>query len=158
MPDAARARPSTCYRHEHKKNIREVAIIIQIGLFERNIRRWIQPLHMLRTEKTISPISFRIEWDMIVIRQFSISIFWTKWNSIWLRKSKGKLSPRSCPIQYERKRKYSFFSVGPPNEGLPKTARTSQHYGIEGFQGGRICNYFPSGYAARRIFDSMHYL
>ena len=26
-------------------------------------------------------------------------------------KSKGKLSPRSYPIQFERKRKYSFFSV-----------------------------------------------
>ena len=34
-----------------------------------------------------------------------------KWNSIWFKKSKGKLSPRSYPIQCERKWKYSFLSV-----------------------------------------------
>ena len=34
-----------------------------------------------------------------------------KCNSIWLRKSKGKLSSRSYPIQFERKWKYSFLSV-----------------------------------------------
>ena len=34
-----------------------------------------------------------------------------KWNSIWFRKSKGKLSPRSYPIQCESKWKYSFLSA-----------------------------------------------
>ena len=34
-----------------------------------------------------------------------------KWNSIWLRKSKGKLSPRSYPIQFEWKWNTSFLSV-----------------------------------------------
>ena len=34
-------------------------------------------------------------------------------------KSKGKLSPRSYPIQCERKCKYSFFSVGDGNLFLP---------------------------------------
>ena len=42
-------------------------------------------------------ISFHIEWDMIVVTVF-LSIFWTKWNFIWFKKSKGKLSPRSYPI------------------------------------------------------------
>ena len=54
-------------------------------------------------------ISFQIELDMIV-REFSFW-FWTKWKSIWFRKSKRKLSPRSYPIQCERKWKYSFLSV-----------------------------------------------
>ena len=47
---------------------------------------------------------------MIVVIVF-LSIFWTKWNSIWFRKSNGKLSPRSYPIQFERNWKYSFVSV-----------------------------------------------
>ena len=42
---------------------------------------------------------------------FFLFRFWTKWNSIWFRKSKGNLSPRSYPIQCERKWKYSFVSV-----------------------------------------------
>ena len=73
-------------------------------------------------------------------------------------KSKGKLSPLSYPIQYERK--YSFLSViwqpdrknvtdqtyscprdwrlsasGGPIEGPPETPRTSQHYHIEEIKG-----------------------
>ena len=32
-------------------------------------------------------------------------------------KSKGKLSPQSCPIQCERKWKYSFLSVNGTNSG-----------------------------------------
>ena len=55
-------------------------------------------------------ISFHIEWNMIAWWQFSFQ-FLTKWNSIWFRKSKEKLSPRSYPIQCERKLKYSFLSV-----------------------------------------------
>ena len=83
------------------------------------------------------------------------SDFEHKWYSIWFRKSKGKLSPRSYPIQCERKWKYSFLSVkrlsdrknvtdkliavrepgvsrhqGGPIEGPPETTRTSQHYRI----------------------------
>ena len=71
-------------------------------------------------------------------------------------KSKGILSPRSYPIQYERKWKYSFLSVDRKNvtdrliavretgvsrhqggqiEGPPETTRTSQHYRIEGIKG-----------------------
>ena len=71
-------------------------------------------------------------------------------------KPKGKLSPRSYPIQCERKWKYSFLSVerlpdrktvtdrliavretcvcrhqGGPIEGPPETPRTSQHYHIK---------------------------
>ena len=34
-----------------------------------------------------------------------------KWNSIWFRKCTGKQSPRSYPIECERKWKYSFVSV-----------------------------------------------
>ena len=41
-----------------------------------------------------------------------LSIFWTKSNSIWFRKSKGKLSPRSYRIQCERKWNTSFVSAG----------------------------------------------
>ena len=35
-----------------------------------------------------------------------------KWNSIWFRKPKGKLLPRSHPVRFERKWKYSFLSPG----------------------------------------------
>ena len=45
--------------------------------------------------------------------QFSFR-FWTKWNNICFRKSNGKLSPRSYPIQFERKWKYSFLGVEIP--------------------------------------------
>ena len=45
--------------------------------------------------------------------QFSFR-FWTKWNSVWFRKSEGKLSPRSYPIQYERKWNTSFLSALQP--------------------------------------------
>ena len=58
-------------------------------------------------------------------------------------KSKGKLSPRSYPIQFERKLKYSFisvrrsrltsFSITVPSYEFPDTAGTSRHYGITGF-------------------------
>ena len=68
-------------------------------------------------------------------------------------KSKGKLSPRSDPIQFERKYNTCFLKVdrktptdrliavretgvsrhqGGPSEGPPETPRTSQHYHIEG--------------------------
>ena len=71
-------------------------------------------------------------------------------------KSKGKLSPRSYPIQFERKWNTSFLSVdrktatdrliavretsvsrhhAGPIEGHPETLRTSQHYHIEGIKG-----------------------
>ena len=62
----------------------------------------------LYTEKTIFPFPFTLNgtWSWW---QFSFR-FWIKWKSIWL-KSKGKLSPRSCPIQCERNLKYSFLSV-----------------------------------------------
>ena len=71
-------------------------------------------------------------------------------------KSKGKLSPRSYPIQCERKWKYSFLSVErqphrktvtdrliavrgtgvsrhqrDPIKGTPETPRSSQHYYIK---------------------------
>ena len=67
-----------------------------------------------------------------------------------------KQSPRSYPIQCERKWKYSFLSVdrktttdrliavretgvsrhqGGPIEHPPETPRTSQHYQIEGIKG-----------------------
>ena len=61
------------------------------------------------TGKTIFPFPFTLNgiWSWW---QFSFQ-FWTKWNSVWFRKSKGKLSPWSCPIQCERKWKYSFVSV-----------------------------------------------
>ena len=60
------------------------------------------------TEKTIFTFLFILNgiWSWW---QFSFQ-FLTKWNSIWF-KSKGKLSPRSYHIQYERKWKYSFLSV-----------------------------------------------
>ena len=60
------------------------------------------------TEKTKFPFPFTLNgiWSWW---QFSFR-FWTKWNSIWCR-IEGKLSPRSYPIQFERKRKYSFLSV-----------------------------------------------
>ena len=71
-------------------------------------------------------------------------------------KSIGKLSPRSYPIQFERKWKYSFLSVdrktatnrliavretgvsrhqGGSVGGPPENPRTSQHYRIEGIKG-----------------------
>jgi len=61
------------------------------------------------TEKTIFPFPFTLHmiWSWW---QFSFR-FWTKLNSIWFRKSKGKQSPRSYPIQCERNWKYSFLSV-----------------------------------------------
>ena len=45
-----------------------------------------------------------------VVKVF-LSILNTKWNSIWFRKSKENLSPRSYPIQFERKRNTSFLSA-----------------------------------------------
>ena len=45
---------------------------------------------------------------MIVVTVL-LSILLTKLKTIWFRKLKEKLSPRSYPIQCERK--YSFFSV-----------------------------------------------
>ena len=53
--------------------------------------------------------SFHIEWDMIVVTVFFLR-FWTK-KTPFGSKSKGKLLPRSYPIQCERKWKYSFLSV-----------------------------------------------
>ena len=71
-------------------------------------------------------------------------------------KSKGNLSPRSYPIQCERKWKYSFLSVLPkttairlaavretsvsrhhedPIEGPSENPYTSLYYSIEGFKG-----------------------
>ena len=89
------------------------------------------------TEKTIFPFSFTLNgiWSW---RQFTFR-FWTKWISIWFkierfsnlsksfvqnrkiqnRKLKGKLSPRSYPVQCERKW-IQFFQcittllLGPP--------------------------------------------
>ena len=55
--------------------------------------------------------SFQIEWDMIVVTVFLSILNTNKWNSLWFRKSKGKLSPRSYTIQFQRKLKYSFVSV-----------------------------------------------
>ena len=70
-----------------------------------------------------------------------------------VQKLKGKLSPRSYPIQFERKWKYSFLSVdrkndcktgifwyhGGPIEGpLKTTLGQSQHYRIEGLKGSLI--------------------
>ena len=60
-------------------------------------------------EKTIFPIPLILNgiWSWW---QFSFR-FWTKWNSIWFRNSKINLSPRSYPIQCERKWKYSLLSA-----------------------------------------------
>jgi len=62
----------------------------------------------LYTEKTRFAFPFKLNgiWSW---GQFSFR-FWTKWISIWFRKSKGKLSPRWYPIQFERKCKSSFLS------------------------------------------------
>ena len=65
-------------------------------------------------------ISFHIEWDIIVVTRFPFDF---EPNGIpFGSKSKGKLSPRSCPIQCERIWKYSFLSVQirffKPNKGL----------------------------------------
>ena len=61
------------------------------------------------TDKTILPFPFTLIgiWSWW---QFSFQ-FWTKWNSIWFRQSKGKLSPRSDSIQLERKSNTSFLSA-----------------------------------------------
>ena len=53
--------------------------------------------------------SFHIECDMIVVIVF-LSIL-NQMEFYLCSKSKGKLSPRSYPIQCERKWKYSFLSV-----------------------------------------------
>ena len=54
-------------------------------------------------------ISFQIEWDMIVVTVF-LSIL-NQMDFHLVQKSKGKLSPRSYPIQCERKWNTSFVSV-----------------------------------------------
>ena len=55
---------------------------------------------ILHRENYVSD-SFQIEWDMII-----------QYNGIpFGSKSKGKLWPRSYPIQFERKWKHSFLSV-----------------------------------------------
>ena len=88
--------------------------------------------------------SFKIEWDMWSWWQFSFRFSEPNGIKFVFRKSEGKLSPRSYPIQFERKRKYSFLSVelctdqpclrdcrlsasrGVPNSGPPETLRTSR--------------------------------
>ena len=72
-----------------------------------NCTEIIQIMSALHWENSYSN-SFQIELDMIVVTVF-LSIFWTKWISIRFRKSKGKLSPRSYPIQFERKWNTVFF-------------------------------------------------
>ena len=91
-------------------------------------------------------LSFYIEWDMIVVTVF-LSICWTKWNYIWFRKSKGKLSLQSYPITCERKWKTSFLSAnrtavfGRPLSPLgvltPLKPHKAMYYRdmFEGFQG-----------------------
>ena len=63
---------------------------------------------MAYTEKTsiLFPFKLNLIWSWW---QFSFR-FWAKLNPFG-SKSKGKLSPRSYPIQCERKGKYSFLSV-----------------------------------------------
>ena len=104
-------------------------------------------------------ISLHIEWDMIVV-----TVFLSHWmvydrgdgfpfdfepNGIpFGSKSKGKLSPRSYTIQYERKWKHSFLSVQPSErlapimggliEGPPGTPWTSGQCGMEAFMGAPI--------------------
>ena len=60
------------------------------------------------TDKTIFTFPFNLNgiWSWW---QFSFR-FRTKLNSIWFKKSKRKLSPRSYPIQLERKWKYIFLA------------------------------------------------
>ena len=62
------------------------------------------------TEKTMLPFPFILNgiWSWW---QFSFR-FLTKWKSIWFRKSKGKLSPLSYPIQFVRKWSTSFLGSG----------------------------------------------
>ena len=54
-------------------------------------------------------ISFQIEWDMIVVTVFLLNF--ERNGFIFCSKSKGRLSPRSYPMQCERKWEYSFLSV-----------------------------------------------
>ena len=67
-------------------------------------------------------ISFHIEWDMIVVRVFLPIL--NQMESPIGSKSNGKLSPRTYPIQCERKWKHSFLSArnsvknGPRNMDL----------------------------------------
>ena len=70
---------------------------------------WLQYILTAYTEKTSIPFPFKLNeiWSWW---QFSFR-FWTKWISIWFRKSNGKPSPRSYPIQFERKWNHSFLSV-----------------------------------------------
>jgi len=75
------------------------------------------------TEKTVS-ISFHIEWDMIVGTVF-LSIFWTKWTPFG-SKSKGKLSPRLYPIQFERNGKHVFSVYKAISAPWQRTRNTTQ--------------------------------
>ena len=63
----------------------------------------------MRTKKTSIPFPFKLNgiWSWW---QFSFRFYDPNGNSFG-SKSKGKLSPRSYPIQYERKWKHSFLSV-----------------------------------------------
>ena len=65
---------------------------------------------------------FHIEWDMIVVTVFLSISNQMEFHLVQNRKEnchhdqipfnvKGKLSPRSDPIQFERKWKYSFLGV-----------------------------------------------
>ena len=60
-------------------------------------------------EKTTFPFPFKSN-GIWLWWQFFFQ-FWTKWNSIWFRKSKGKPSPQAFPIQWERKWECSFLSA-----------------------------------------------
>jgi len=91
------------------------------------------------TEKTRFPFPSALN-GIWLWRQFSCR-FWTKWNSIWFRKSTGKLSPRSYPIQCERKWKYSFLIVAflARLETLPRSlvvffSRTGKNYWKKNYQ------------------------
>ena len=63
---------------------------------------------MTISEKTRFPFTFKLNGIYDHSETFPFD-FEHKWKSIWFRKSKGKLSQRSYPIQFERK--CTFLSV-----------------------------------------------
>ena len=63
----------------------------------------------VRWENSYS-ISFQIKWDMIMVTVFLSILNQMEFHLV--QKSKGELSPRSFPIQCERKWNSSFLSVG----------------------------------------------
>ena len=84
-----------------------------------------------------------LHWENYVTFPFKLNGIWSWWqfsfrfltklNSIWLKKSIGKLSSRWDPIQCERNLKYCFLSVGHVGTFLGPPTHVSQTYILPDF-------------------------